>query len=202
MIEISYTPTLKEKINKTLLKRAARAALENQSAPQDSSLSIFLTDDAQIKSLNRDYRGIDSPTDVLSFEVHERDPETGCLYLGEIIISIPYAARQAKKNLIVHSPPQQEDPKDFNRSIIKPASMPSKSPHKKHEPLKSFGALPEQGGFEHLEKNKHSLEAEVQLLIVHGILHLLGHDHAEMEEKAIMWQAQREILTELNLTEI
>jgi len=40
----------------------------------------------------------------------------------------------------------------------------------------------------------HSLEAELQLLTVHGVLHLLGHDHATENEKVIMWQAQAEIL--------
>ncbi|HEY3313649.1 MAG TPA: rRNA maturation RNase YbeY [Anaerolineales bacterium] len=45
----------------------------------------------------------------------------------------------------------------------------------------------------------HSLEAETQLLIVHGVLHLLGHDHAEAAEKARMWAAQAEILTQLGL---
>jgi len=106
-----------------------------------------LTDDEQIRSLNREYRGFDSPTDVLSFDVHERDPETGSLYLGEIIISVPYAAKQALQN-------------------------------------------------------DHPLEAEILLLIVHGILHLLGHDHAEREEKNIMWTAQAEILAKLGLDNI
>ena len=36
----------------------------------------------------------------------------------------------------------------------------------------------------------HPLESEVQLLVVHGVLHLLGHDHAEPEEKGRMWKAQ------------
>ena len=48
----------------------------------------------------------------------------------------------------------------------------------------------------------HPLEAEVQLLIVHGVLHLLGHDHAEAEEKACMWKAQQEILERLGLAHI
>jgi probable rRNA maturation factor len=48
----------------------------------------------------------------------------------------------------------------------------------------------------------HTLEAEVQLLIVHGTLHLLGHDHAEAAEKARMWQAQAEVLAGLGLSEI
>lgn len=45
----------------------------------------------------------------------------------------------------------------------------------------------------------HPLESEVQLLVIHGVLHLLGHDHAEVEEKARMWKAQGEILSELGL---
>ena len=48
----------------------------------------------------------------------------------------------------------------------------------------------------------HPLEAEVQLLVVHGVLHLIGHDHAEAEEKARMWKAQAEILKRLGLGQI
>jgi probable rRNA maturation factor len=48
----------------------------------------------------------------------------------------------------------------------------------------------------------HPLEAEVQLLVVHGVLHLLGHDHAEPDEKARMWRAQAEILKNLGLEDI
>ena len=48
----------------------------------------------------------------------------------------------------------------------------------------------------------HSLEAEVQLLVVHGVLHLLGYDHAQEEEKARMWNAQAEILARLGIGHI
>ena len=44
----------------------------------------------------------------------------------------------------------------------------------------------------------HPVSAELQLLTVHGVLHLLGYDHATPDEKASMWQAQADILTELN----
>jgi probable rRNA maturation factor len=43
----------------------------------------------------------------------------------------------------------------------------------------------------------HSVKSELQLLIVHGVLHLLGHDHAHTAEKARMWAAQAAILSEL-----
>lgn len=48
----------------------------------------------------------------------------------------------------------------------------------------------------------HSTLAEVQLLVVHGVLHLMGHDHAEPADKTRMWKAQAEILTELGLGNI
>ena len=48
----------------------------------------------------------------------------------------------------------------------------------------------------------HPLEAELQLLVVHGVLHLLGHDHARAKEKARMWKAQAEVLKGLGLGHI
>ena len=49
------------------------------------------------------------------------------------------------------------------------------------------------------KKGGHAVIEEVQLLVVHGILHLLGHDHAEVAEKNRMWSAQIEILKQLGL---
>jgi len=130
-----------------LLEQAALTALKHQAAPEDAELTIVLTDDDQLQALNRDYLGIDSPTDVLSFPSGETDPETGSPYLGDILLSMPRAASQA-------------------------------------------------------ESAGHGLEAESQLLVVHGVLHLMGHDHAESEEKERMWQAQAEILAQLGLADI
>ena len=55
---------------------------------------------------------------------------------------------------------------------------------------------------EQAEAAGHPLESEVQLLVVHGVLHLLGYDHAEAEEKSRMWKAQAEILAKLGLGDI
>jgi probable rRNA maturation factor len=131
----------------SLLERAAVLTLETESADLDSALTIVLTDDAQLHELNRDYLGVDAPTDVLSFPADEEDPEMGIRYLGDILISIPRAKKQAK----------------------------------------AAG---------------HPLEAEVQLLVVHGTLHLLGHDHAKVREKARMWKAQAEVMSKLGLGHI
>lgn len=48
----------------------------------------------------------------------------------------------------------------------------------------------------------HSVEAEAQLLVVHGTLHLLGYDHATDEEKAVMWEEQAKVLERLGLSNI
>jgi len=48
----------------------------------------------------------------------------------------------------------------------------------------------------------HELTAELQLLAVHGTLHLLGHNHADPEEKERMWAAQTAILAQLGLDSI
>ena len=63
-------------------------------------MSLRLTDDAEVQSLNREYRSKDQPTDVLSFAALEVDyqydlPVEEPLYLGDIVISVETAARQA-----------------------------------------------------------------------------------------------------------
>lgn len=55
----------------------------------DAQACILLTGDAEIQDLNRRFRSVDSPTDVLTFPSEER------IFLGDIAISVPYAARQA-----------------------------------------------------------------------------------------------------------
>ena len=48
----------------------------------------------------------------------------------------------------------------------------------------------------------HPLEDELRLLVVHGVLHLLGHDHAEQAEKETMWRIQHEVLRNLGCADI
>jgi probable rRNA maturation factor len=81
------------------VKRVARRALEMLDAAGDE-LSIALVDDDAIRSLNRDYRGKDRPTDVLAFaqlegETAAKAPSAAPRLLGDVVISVPTAARQA-----------------------------------------------------------------------------------------------------------
>lgn len=128
---------------------AANEAMLHQQVSEGAALTILLTDDEYIQELNRQFRGEDRPTDVLSFPAGEPMPgNEGLLdYLGDIAIAVPVAERQAS------------------------------------------------------EKG-HPLLAEIQLLAVHGVLHLVGYDHLEADEKEEMWDAQRAILTRLGLENI
>lgn len=133
----------------TRLKAAVLAALLQEQVQPPAMLTLLLTGDRRIQQLNRDFRHMDEPTDVLSFPAGDSLPEGAepMPYLGDIAVSVPYAARQATA-----------------------------------------------GG--------HSLAAELQLLAIHGVLHLLGHDHAEPEEKERMWAAQSAVLNQLGLAHI
>ena len=126
-------------IDPVLLQRAAREVMDYMGGDMDVDITIILTDDAQIHELNKQYRGIDAPTDVLSFPSGDTDPDSNRLYLGDVVISYPRAQAQA-----------------------------------------------EAGG--------HPVEAELQLLVVHGVLHLSGYDHVEEQGKSRMRAAQAEIL--------
>jgi probable rRNA maturation factor len=56
-----------------------------------TSISILLCGDARMRTLNREWRGLDIPTDVLSFPSGEPG------FLGDVVIDVPYAARQARR---------------------------------------------------------------------------------------------------------
>jgi probable rRNA maturation factor len=132
--------------------RAAAAAALQANAVEDAELTIVVTSDAAVQQLNRDYRGIDAPTDVLSFAAQDRDgaqdlalpPELAAevdRYLGDIIIAYPYTVQQAAH----------------------------------------FGNSP---------------AAELRLMVVHGVLHLLGSDHDTPEAEAEMWARQERVLAQ------
>lgn len=98
------------RVDREPVGRAVRAALEQfypDRLPAGASVTLVLTTAEAVRRLNRDYLGLDAPTDVLSF-TNEPDPdfpagETG--YLGDIVIAYPVAERQA---LAAGHAPQEE----------------------------------------------------------------------------------------------
>lgn len=76
------------------MKRAIKVALGYEREPLDVEVSISLVDKEEIQNLNREFRGIDKVTDVLSFPIDEEFP-TGIKILGDIIICTERAKEQA-----------------------------------------------------------------------------------------------------------
>ena len=92
-----------------MVRRAAKAALRFEGIVEDCLISVMLTNDAGIHAINLEQRGIDSPTDVLSFplnelregdfdpEACEYDPETDMLLLGDMVLDLERCARQGEE---------------------------------------------------------------------------------------------------------
>ena len=83
-----------------LIRRACNAVLEYEHFEGGAEISVNFVDDAQIAQLNKQYRGKDAPTDVLSFPLGENgqydyNQETGAAMLGDIVISMERAVEQA-----------------------------------------------------------------------------------------------------------
>jgi len=97
-IHISVAEAFAEAIDAEKLKTAALAALEHQNAPQNAEMSLIITDNAEIQALNARYRGMDAPTDVLSFSDGTTVPESSTIYLGDVVISYPKAKAQAESS--------------------------------------------------------------------------------------------------------
>ena len=89
-----------------LIRKAAAMALEAEGIAESCLISVLLSDDEGIRTVNREFRGIDRATDVLSFPLNElrpgdfdpeacdRDPESGALMLGDMMISVPRCEEQ------------------------------------------------------------------------------------------------------------
>lgn len=143
--KLSLTQEMEDRIVE-VLEEAARV----HEVDDMTEVSLMFTDDETIHEMNREYRGIDRPTDVLSFALEEGEEEE--IYggpeenlLGDIIISVETAVRQA-------------------------------------------------------EEYGHSVEREMAFLALHGMLHLLGYDHMEEEERQEMRAQEEAILASLGIT--
>jgi probable rRNA maturation factor len=82
------------------LERLAIATLAAEGAPQGTAVAITVLDDDWMQDLNRHYRGLDAPTDVLAFALYEGEPLVSAPgvppVLGDVVISIDTAQRQAQ----------------------------------------------------------------------------------------------------------
>ena len=98
--KLDYTPALRG-----VIRRAINAALKYEKVEFEAEVSVTLTDNEGIHELNRDFRGIDRPTDVLSFPLFDGDLSESDLTdengekrkvpLGDIVVSMEKALEQA-----------------------------------------------------------------------------------------------------------
>jgi rRNA maturation RNase YbeY len=109
------------------LDRLARAILSDV-GETSAELGILFVGDQRMRGFNRQYRGKDRTTDVLAFALREA-PHSSARLLGDVLISVPTAARQARQG-------------------------------------------------------QRSLDEELTVLLVHGVLHLCGYDHERSEKEA------------------
>nr|WP_316614162.1 rRNA maturation RNase YbeY [uncultured Ruminococcus sp.] len=135
-----------------LIRRACIAVLREEKFEGDSEVSVSFVDNEEIRKLNKEFRNIDSATDVLSFPlgengVYDVNPDTGAKLLGDVVISMERAQKQAME----------------------------------------YG---------------HSFEREVCYLTVHSMLHLLGYDHMEPQEKAEMRAKEETVIARIGLERI
>ena len=82
---------------KMLIRRAIVETLAYEQYENDAEVSVTLTDSASIQSVNHRFRGIDAPTDVLSFPMMEFSMPEVYVSLGNIILSVETARRQAEE---------------------------------------------------------------------------------------------------------
>lgn len=127
------------------LERWVATTLAHHGDTTRNELSVRFVESAESQALNRDYRGKDAPTNVLSFPV-ELPPGIALPLLGDLVICHAVVAREAEAQ------------------------------HK-------------------------TLMAHYAHMVVHGTLHLLGHDHLDDDEAEAMEQLEREILAELGVAD-
>lgn len=93
--KLKVTPSLR-----ALIRRSVKAALDFEGFDTDCEVSVTFTDNEGIHALNNEYRGIDRPTDVLSFPMYEREElqeAEGEIALGDVVLSLERAAEQAEE---------------------------------------------------------------------------------------------------------
>ncbi len=118
MLAIESIPAFASHLDEQYLESLAAAVLAGEGIAGPSELSLVITDDAGIRAVNRQYRGIDAPTDVLSFSLLPASGETfvtppgELVQLGDVIISgdrciaqaqeLNHSVRQELGELFVH----------------------------------------------------------------------------------------------------
>ena len=101
-MDVLFENTTDIKVNEELINSVIAESLRYEGVSDNCEISVTIVDNDEIHSINLKHRGIDRPTDVLSFPLIDFEKETlpddgSKIYLGDIIISIEKAEEQAKE---------------------------------------------------------------------------------------------------------
>jgi len=100
-IAIQIAPRFRAEVDEGSLRRVAAEVLRQEEVAGETELSLIITDDEAIRELNRRFRGVDAPTDVLAFgagtEEHFVSAPESPPYLGDVVISYQRALAQAQE---------------------------------------------------------------------------------------------------------
>lgn len=100
-MEILFDNSTDFKINEELITKVATAVLDYENIPQNAEISFTAVTLEEIHEINLKHRGIDRPTDVLSFPLidfeREAIPENQKIYLGDIVLCFERALEQSKE---------------------------------------------------------------------------------------------------------
>jgi probable rRNA maturation factor len=153
-----------------LLEKLLHIAGRREDVPT-GIVTLTLTDDEGIRELNRQYRGLDKPTDVLSFSLMEGE-EPDIHYDDEY-----EASEEGEEGW-----KDEEKTEDLFANLLGDIVI---SVPRAEEQAAEYG---------------HSLERELGFLFVHGFLHLLGYDHDDEGQEKEMFAKQEEVLMEAGLS--
>ncbi|MBN2983313.1 MULTISPECIES: rRNA maturation RNase YbeY [Cohnella] len=156
-----------------LLDRLMKIAAETEGV-EDGVVTLTLTDEEGIRELNREYRGLDKPTDVLSFPMRET-AEPAIRYDDD------YETVEIDGE---EEPAGSEAPDDYDPFAELLGDIVISVPRM----------------YAQAEEYGHSPERELGFLFVHGFLHLLGYDHGDEAEEKEMFAKQEAALAKAGLT--
>ncbi|WP_310499109.1 rRNA maturation RNase YbeY [Paenibacillus qinlingensis] len=162
--EKEITPAFIEKLEE-LLKLAGEIE-----GITEGEVALTFVDDETIQDLNKQYRNLDKPTDVLSFAMSE---------FGDDEIQINYEDDSED------SEGELQEGETVSEAFIEPLGDIIISVPRAIAQAEDYG---------------HSVERELGFLFVHGFLHLIGYDHQSEEEEKMMFAKQEDILQRAGLT--
>lgn len=147
-----------------------------QEGIESGEVALSFVGDETIQRLNKEYRGIDRPTDVLSFAMSE---------MGEDELEINYSDLE---DIELEADAAGDD-----------GSADDEAVHLTAEPLGDI-VISVPRAIAQAEEYGHSVEREIGFLFVHGFLHLIGYDHESAEDEKTMFDKQERILQKAGLT--